>query len=71
MCGRMGMRIPAVKGRRTYVTNADVEVRVHVLNINYGHNKALMDKCPLLGEYSHFVTVCREYLAKGMERQEN
>lgn len=49
--------------------NADVEVRVHVLNINYGHNKELMEKCPLLDEYAHFVAVSREYLAQGMERQ--
>lgn len=50
--------------------NADVEVRVHVLNINYGHNKELMEKCPLLEEYARFVAVSREYLAKGLERQE-
>lgn len=50
--------------------SADVEVRVHVLNINYGHNQKLMEKCPLLGEYSHFVAVSREYLAKGLDRQE-
>lgn len=37
---------------------------------NYGHNQELMEKCPLLGEYAHFVSVSREYLAKGMERQE-
>lgn len=37
---------------------------------NYGHNKELMKKCPMLGEYSHFVAVSREYLAQGMERQE-
>ena len=49
--------------------SADVEVRVHMLNINYGHNKELMKQCPLLEEYSHFVAVTREYLAKGMERE--
>lgn len=49
--------------------NADVEVRVHVLNINYGHNKELMEKCPLLEEYSRFVAISRGYLAKGLERQ--
>ena len=37
---------------------------------NYGHNQELMEKCPLLGEYAHFVSVSREYLAQGMERQE-
>lgn len=41
-----------------------------MLNINYGHNRELMERCPLLGEYSRFVAVSREYLAKGLERQE-
>ena len=54
---------------RSIGINADVEVRVHVLNINYGHNKELMEKCPLLEEYARFVAVSREYLAQGMERQ--
>lgn len=57
-------------GTKSTDLNADVEVRVHVLNINYGHNQELMEKCPLLGEYSRFVAVSREYLAKGVERQE-
>lgn len=57
-------------GKKNGVMAADVEVRVHVLNINYGHNKKLMEKCPLLEEYSHFVAVSRECLAKGMDRQE-
>ena len=56
-------------GKRSVGMDADVEVRVHVLNINYGHNKELMEKCPLLEEYSHFVAVSREYFAQGMERQ--
>lgn len=50
--------------------SADVEVKVHMLNINYGHNWKLMEKCPLLGEYAQFVAISREYLAKGMERQD-
>lgn len=57
-------------GTRSTGTTADVEVRVHVLNINYGYNRELMERCPLLGEYSRFVAVSREYLAKGLERQE-
>lgn len=50
--------------------SADVEVKVHMLNINYGHNRKLMEQCPLLREYSQFVAISREYLAKGIERQE-
>ena len=59
-----------VNGTRSTGINADVEVRLHVLNINYGHNQDLMEKCPLLKEYAQFVAVSREYLAKGLERQE-
>ena len=48
----------------------DVELRVQVLNINYGHNKELMKKCPTLEAYAKFTAISREYLSKGMERQE-
>ena len=33
----------------------DVEVKVTMLNINYGHNKDLLDACKPLHEYSWFV----------------
>lgn len=46
--------------------SADVEVKVHMLNINYGHNRKLMEQCPLLGEYAQFAAISREYLAKGI-----
>jgi hypothetical protein len=29
---------------------SDVEIRVRMLNINYGHNQALMDKCRMPSE---------------------
>ncbi len=32
-----------------------LEMHVRVLNINYGHNSSLMEKCPPLKEYSWFV----------------
>lgn len=48
---------------------ADVELRVQVFNINYGHNKELMRKCPTLEAYAKFTAVCRKYIADGMERQ--
>ncbi len=34
---------------------SDVEVRVRMLNINYGHNRELMKKCKVLSEYAWFV----------------
>ena len=39
---------------------ADVELTVRMLNINYGHNKLLMEKCRILEEYSKLVAVMRE-----------
>lgn len=40
-----------------------------MLNINYGHNKALMEKCRRLEEYALFVSTVREHLADGAERE--
>lgn len=42
---------------------ADVELNVRMLNINYGHNKQLMDKCKVLEGYSMLVAVTRNYMA--------
>ena len=39
----------------------DAELTVRVLNVNYGHNKELMDKCKTLSEYSVFVEKVNEY----------
>ena len=39
---------------------ADVELTVRMLNINYGHNKLLMEKCRILEEYSKLAAVMRE-----------
>lgn len=49
---------------------ADVEVKVRMLNINYGHNKELMERCSVLEEYAQFIAISREYVAEGMNRQE-
>ena len=47
---------------------ADVEVRVKMLNINYGHNKELLEACRPLFEYSWLIDKIRQYL-KIMERE--
>ena len=47
----------------------DVELKVRVLNINYGHNKVLMDSCQTLREYAEFVMISRQYAASGMKLQ--
>ncbi len=39
---------------------ADVELTVRMLNINYGHNRQLMEKCRVLEEYSRLAAVTRE-----------
>ena len=36
--------------------NADIDLRVTMININYGHNKELLDACISLNEYSLFVS---------------
>lgn len=51
-------------------TEADVELKVRMLNINHGHNKKLMEKCRVLGEYAQFVEISRQYAAAGLAMQE-
>ena len=40
-------------------TESDIEVRVRMLNVNYGRNKDLMDKCKPLAEYAWFIDEIR------------
>ena len=49
---------------------SDVELRVRMLNINYGNNQELMEKCIVLKEYAEFVETARRYIMEGKERQE-
>ena len=37
-----------------------------MLNINYGHNRALMERCRRLEEYALFVDSVRKHLAAGL-----
>ena len=39
-----------------------IELTVRTLNINYGHNKELLEKCPTLNEYAQFVSMIRTNL---------
>lgn len=39
-----------------------LELTVQTLNINYGHNKKLMDKCQTLADYSYFIAEIRKNL---------
>ncbi len=40
---------------------SDIEVKVTMININFGHNKELLDACKPLKEYSWFVDKIRSY----------
>ena len=42
-------------------TESDIELRVTMLNINYSHNKELLDKCEVLRGYSLYNEKFREY----------
>ncbi len=45
---------------------ADLELTVHLRNINLGHNQPLMDGCPRLREYACLVGRVKENLADGI-----
>jgi len=47
-----------------------VECVARFININYGHNKELLDSCKRLHDYSYFVNCVRNYLKKGFARKE-
>ncbi len=40
--------------------SSDIELKVMMININYGHNKELLNACKPLKEYSFFVAKARE-----------
>lgn len=43
-----------------------LECTATVLNINYGQNKELLEKCRTLKEYSQFIAMIRKYIAEEM-----
>ena len=45
----------------------DIEVRVTMLNINYGKNQQLMDACKPLKEYAWLVDAVRRYQQKKLD----
>ena len=45
----------------------DIEVVAHMLNINYGHNKELMERCRKLKEYAQFIDIIRHYLKENKQ----
>ena len=47
-----------------------LECTALVLNVNYGHNKDLMERCKTLKEYAQFIAEIRRNLSYGMKAQE-
>ncbi len=50
------------KERQGKYVHGCLECEVRMLNINFGHNKQLMEKCQRLKDYSIFVAKLREYV---------
>ena len=47
-----------------------MECTALVRNVNYGHNKELMERCKTLKEYAQFVAAIRTALKPGMKEEE-
>lgn len=45
----------------------DIEVVAHMLNVNDGHNRELLEKCEKLREYAVFVATIRKHLDAGYD----
>ena len=45
---------------------SSIEFTAHIININLGHNQALMDRCPVLLEYATLIAFIRNYQKSGM-----
>ena len=48
----------------------DIEVKVTMLNVNYGRNRRLMQNCRPLSDYSLFTSTVREYKKEGLSSEE-
>lgn len=49
---------------------ACIELTVKVVNINFEHNKAFMEKCLALRQYAEFVAMVRRSVSDGVDREE-
>ena len=49
---------------------SSVELTVRMININFGHNQELMNKCRKLYEYSYFIDQIRQNTDRGMKLKE-
>jgi hypothetical protein len=53
-----------------YGGGGDVEVVAHMLNVNVGHNKELMDRCKPLADMAELIHRSREYKKQGCTNEE-
>ena len=47
-----------------------LECTARMLNINYGHNKVLLERCKRLHDYSYFIDCVRSYIRASYHRKE-
>ncbi len=47
-----------------------LECEAIMLNINYGHNRELMERCKRLEDYSYFIFKVRELLESGLDQED-
>ena len=47
-----------------------MECRAKMLNINYGHNRTLLNTCRRLHDYSYFIAKVNEYADSGLTMEE-
>ena len=58
------------KDKRQHVDGC-LECQARMLNINYGRNKELLNKCRRLEEYAIFVSKVRQYAAEDIEKRKS
>ena len=51
--------------------DGDIEVRVRMMNINYGHNCALMEACRVLNDYALLIDRIRANQKTGMNLEQS
>lgn len=51
-------------------SEAALECKATMLNINLGHNVKLMEECPRLEEYAYFVAAIRRYQEQGVSMED-
>ena len=53
-----------------YDGDGDIEVVAHMINVNSGHNKEIMDRCKPLADYAELVKRIRDNLDQGFSKEE-